>query len=154
MKYTIHLATDHAGFEKKEFLKNALAELGYTVLDHGAFIYDALDDYPDYISLAAAEISKNPQDRAIIFGGSGQGEAIAANRYPYVRATTYYHFDLDIIKLSREHNDANILSIGARFLSEQQIIDSVVFWLETVFTDQERHLRRIKKVDNVSIDGE
>lgn len=147
MENTIHLATDHAGFEMKEFLKSALEELGYTVVDHGNDIYDENDDYPDFISLAAQAISNNPQERAIIFGGSGQGEAIVANRYPNVRATTYYHFRPEIIKLSREHNNANILSIGARFLDNKEVLESVLFWLEIPFTENERHIRRIEKIE-------
>jgi ribose 5-phosphate isomerase B len=144
----IHLATDHAGFETKEFLKNALLELGYEVVDHGAFEYDDDDDYPDYVADAARAISENPDtDRAIIFGGSGQGEAMVANRFPGVRATTYYHFDPEVIKLSREHNNANVLSIGARFLSHEEVIESVLFWLEIPFLFEERHERRIDKID-------
>jgi len=147
MDTTIHLATDHAGFEMKEFIISALEELGYQIQDHGAFEYDEGDDYPDFISLAAQAVSDNPDDRAIIFGGSGQGEAIAANRYSNVRATTYYHFDPEIIKLSREHNNANILSIGTRFLSNEEVLESVLFWLEIPFTEEERHQRRIEKIE-------
>ncbi len=148
MNYTIHLATDHAGFEMKEFLKDALLELGYTIIDHGADIYDEDDDYNDYISLAAQAVANGDDDqRAIIFGGSGQGEAMMANRFPGVRATVYYHFDPEIIKVSREHNNANVLSIGARFLSEEELIESVLFWLEMEFPGEERHQRRIEKLD-------
>jgi ribose 5-phosphate isomerase B len=145
---TIHLASDHAGFEMKEFLKSALIELEFDVTDHGAFEYDEGDDFPDYIKQAAAEVSINPEDnRAIIFGGSGQGEAISANRFENVRATTYYHFDPEIIKLSRVHNDANVLSIGARFLSNEEMLESVLFWLEIDFEHDERHIRRIGKIE-------
>lgn len=154
MNTTIHLATDHAGFEMKEFLKSALEELSYTVKDHGSFVYDQNDDYPDYISLASAAVSDQPEDRAIIFGGSGQGEAMVANRYSNVRATTYYHFDPDIIKLSREHNNANVLSIGARFLSNEEVLESVLFWLEIPFVDTERHDRRIEKIELSSFEEE
>lgn len=143
----IHLATDHAGFEMKEFLKMALNELGYSVTDHGAFIYDESDDYPDYIKLAAQEVSFDPENnRAIIFGGSGQGEAISANRFAGVRATAYYHFDPEIIKLSREHNNANVLSLGSRFLSNEEMIESVLFWLEIDF-EGGRHQTRIEKIE-------
>jgi len=131
----------------KEFLKTALEELGYVVVDHGANVYDEMDDYPDFISLAASAISQNPDDRGIIFGGSGQGEAMVANRYSNIRATTYYHFDPEIIKLSREHNNANILSIGARCMSAEQMLESVLFWLEIPFLDEERHIRRIDKIE-------
>jgi len=154
MNFTIHLATDHAGFEMKEFLKSALLELGYDVIDHGADIYDENDDYPDYISLAASAISQNPEDRAVIFGGSGQGEAMVANRHMNVRATTYYHFDPEIIKLSREHNNANVLSVGARFLSNEEILESVLFWLEIPFTEDDRHVRRIEKIESSSFEEE
>ena len=147
MDTTIHLATDHAGFEMKEFLKTALEELDYTVVDHGAFDYDEGDDFPDFISLAANAISQNPEDKGIIFGGSGQGEAMLANRYPNVRATTYYHFDPEIIKLSRQHNDANILSVGSRFLSNEEVLESVLFWLEIPFEEEDRHVRRIEKME-------
>ncbi|MCA9352905.1 RpiB/LacA/LacB family sugar-phosphate isomerase [Patescibacteria group bacterium] len=147
MDFTIHLATDHAGFEMKEFLKTALEELGYDIVDHGAFEYDKGDDYPDFISLAATAIAQSPDDRAVIFGGSGQGEAMVANRYPNVRATVYYHFDPEIIKLSREKNDSNILSIAARFLSNEEVLESVLFWLEIPFGEEERHVRRIEKIE-------
>ncbi|MCA9351925.1 RpiB/LacA/LacB family sugar-phosphate isomerase [Patescibacteria group bacterium] len=152
MDFTIHLATDHAGFEMKEFIKSALEELGYTIIDYGAFEYEEGDDYPDFIGLAASEISQNPEDRAVIFGGSGQGEAMAANRYPNVRATAYYHFDPEIIKLSREDNNANMLSIGSRFLSNEEVLESVLFWLEIPFSDEERHLRRIEKIELAGFD--
>ena len=147
MDYTIHLATDHAGFEMKEFLKTALEELEYTIIDHGADTYDADDDFTDFIPLAANAISQNPEDKAIIFGGSGQGEAMVANRYPNVRATAYYHFDPEIIKVSREHNNANILSIGARFLSNEEVLESVLFWLEIPFPGEERYARRIEQME-------
>lgn len=144
----IHLGTDHAGFELKEKLKAYLKELGYKVKDHGAFEYNELDDYPDFIKLAAEEVSKNPDtDKAIILGGSGQGEAMTANRFKGVRAAVYYGGDENIIKLSREHNNANILSLGARFLNEEEAKKAVKLWLETPFSDEERHLRRIKKID-------
>ncbi len=144
----IHLATDHAGFEMKEFIKSALLELDYDITDHGAFEYDESDDYPDYISLAAREVSlSNGEERALIFGGSGQGEAIMANRFPHVRATTYYHFNPEIVKLSREHNNSNILSIGARFLSHEEVLESILFWLEISFPEEQRHIRRIEKIE-------
>jgi len=146
----IHLAADHAGFEMKEFLKNALLELGHDLVDHGAYEYDEGDDYPDYIKFAAHEVSIDPENNfAIIFGGSGQGEAMVANRFSNVRATVYYHFDPEIIKLSREHNNANVLSIGARFLSNEEMIESVLFWLEIEFTGG-RHERRIEKIETAN----
>ena len=153
MDLTIHLATDHAGFEMKEFLKGALTELGYQIVDHGASSYDEDDDYNDYVTPAASAVANGDENnRAIILGGSGQGEAMMANRFPGVRATVYYHFDPEIIKVSREHNNANVLSIGARFLSEEELIESVLFWLEMEFSGDERHLRRIGKLDIVEFE--
>ena len=151
---TIHLAADHAGFEMKEFLKDALEELGYDVMDHGADEYDQDDDFTDFIPLAAQAVSEDTDDRAVIFGGSGQGEAMVANRFPHVRATTYYHFDPEIIKVSREHNNANILSIGARFLSNEEVLESVLFWLELPYPGKERYQRRIEQMEFESFSDE
>ncbi|MCF7835955.1 MAG: RpiB/LacA/LacB family sugar-phosphate isomerase [Candidatus Marinimicrobia bacterium] len=147
----IYLASDHAGFELKESLRKWLVEEGYEVKDFGAFSLIEKDDYPDFIKPLAKEISENPNDaKGIILGGSGQGEAITANRFKNVRAVVYYGGQKEIIKLSREHNDANILSLGARFLSKEEAKDAVKIWLETSFSsegDNERHLKRIKKID-------
>jgi ribose 5-phosphate isomerase B len=145
---TIYFATDHAGFA----LKNALLayvrdELGYTVEDCGAHEENPEDDYPDFISKAAQAVSGDPHNsRAIILGGSGQGEAMCANRFSYVRATVYYGGNPEIITLSREHNDANILSLGARFLSEGEAKEVVQKWLTTDFSKEERHVRRLAKL--------
>lgn len=147
----IFFASDHAGFELKGKLISFVRELGYEVDDKGAFEFNPEDDYPDFISLAAAEVSKNPDgSRAIILGGSGQGEAIVANRFPNVRAAVYYGGSEEILKLSKEHNDANVLSLGARFISEEDAKTAVKIWLETSFSGEEKHLRRIKKIDNLT----
>lgn len=147
---TIHLATDHAGFDMKTFLKSELLNSGYHIVDHGANAYNQEDDYNEYIYAASKAVSENPQsERAIIFGGSGQGEAMMANRVTHVRAAVYTHYNLDIIKLSREHNDANVLSIAARFLSNQEMLKSVLLWLETEFSQEQRHQRRITKLDTL-----
>lgn len=149
----IHLASDHAGFELKEKLKAYLMELGYDVKDHGAFSFDAGDDYPDFIRPAAEAVAASPEiDRAIILGGSGQGEAMVANRLPGVRAAVFYgHTDGEtfgnIVRLSREHNNANVLALGARFLSEEDAKTAVTMWLDTLFSEEERHVRRISKID-------
>ncbi len=142
---TIYLASDHAGFELKEKVKQFLKEHGHYAEDLGAFAFKQDDDYPDWIKPAAEKISKSPGDRAIIFGGSGQGEAMVANRFKHVRATVLYKFDKDIVTLSREHNDANVLSLGARFLSEKDALRAVKLWLATDFSGEERHKRRIAK---------
>lgn len=144
---TIYFATDHAGFAVKEMVYAYVRDqLGYDVVDCGATQFAATDDYPQYIAKAAAAVSANPEhSRAIIFGGSGQGEAMVANKYQGVRATVYYGGDTEIITLSRQHNNANILSLGARFLSETEAKDVVTLWLQTEFTYEERHQRRIEQ---------
>lgn len=146
----IYLASDHAGFELKEKLQTFLSELGFEVEDIGNHNHEEGDDYPDFIFPAAKKVSEDPENnRAIILGGSGQGEAIAANRIKGVRAVVFYGGPLDIIKLSREHNDANILSLGARFIFENEAKEAVKMWLETSFSDGERHKRRIEKIDKI-----
>ena len=144
----IILASDHAGFElKNELGKYMHHELGYAVEDMGAYTLDEDDDYVDFIERAAEAVAEDPEHvRGIILGGSGQGEAMCANRFPHVRATTYYHHDLDIIRLSREHNNANVLSIGARFVRYDEAREAVALWLSTPFSFDERHVRRIHKL--------
>jgi ribose 5-phosphate isomerase B len=144
----IFLATDHAGFYLKEKVKFWLGKWGYDYEDLGAFEYIEQDDYPKFIRPAALKVSEDSENnRAIVFGGSGQGEAMVANRLPKVRAVVYCANNLDIIKLSREHNDANVLSIGARFVSEEEAKEAIKLWLETPFSGEERHKRRIEKID-------
>lgn len=146
----IHLATDHAGYEHKTKVYDWLVAEGFDVIDHGAMVYDEQDDFPDYIARAAVAISRRPYDRGIIFGGSGQGEAMLANRFPAVRATVLYTDTSEIIRLSREHNDANVLSIGARFLSVDDTKKHIWNWLHTDRTDVARHNRRIEKVATIT----
>lgn len=145
----IYLATDHAGFALKEKVKAFLEQAGYAAADMGAYAENPDDDYPDFITAAAQAIAndlvKGIQSKAIIFGGSGQGEAMAANRINGVRAAVYYGGPSEIITLSRQHNDANALSIGARFVSEDDACAAVKLWLETPFSSEERHMRRIMK---------
>ncbi len=148
-KFKIYLATDHAGFELKEKLKPFIESLGYRTEDFGAHEYNEEDDYPDFIIPAVKVLAENPGSRGIILGGSGQGEAICANKIKGVRATVYYGGNDEIVKLSREHNDANVLSLGARFLSEEEAKSVVKLWLETEFFGDERHKRRIEKIDNI-----
>ena len=142
----IHIATDHAGLELKEKVKSYLSKLDYEVIDHGAYEYDALDDYPDFIFPCAEAVSQDPNSKGIILGGSGQGEAMAANRVKGVRAAVFYNGPDEIIKLSRQHNDANILSLGARFMSDQEMYKIIELWLSTDF-ESGRHKRRIEKLD-------
>jgi ribose 5-phosphate isomerase B len=147
---TIVLAADHAGFELKETIKNHLVQKGRKVSDVGAETLIPGDDYPSYMRKAAELVCKDLNDNtvAIIFGGSGEGEAMVANRFPGVRATVWYGGNLDIIKLSREHNNANILSIGARMVTASDAIEAVDLWLSTTFSGEERHVRRIADIDN------
>ncbi len=155
----ILFATDHAGFELKEILIPFVRSLGYEVEDYGAYEYDENDDYPDSISKAANEVSKDPDNlKAIILGGSGQGEAIVANRYPNVRAIVFngqceasegMKVPNEIV-ISRQHNDANIISLGARFLNKEAAKEAVKLWLETLFSGEERHVRRIAKIKEIT----
>lgn len=144
----IYLGTDHAGFELKEQIKAFLKASGYMVEDEGAYTFDPEDDYTDYVKIVAKLVQSDPESRGLVLGGSGQGEAIVANRFAGVRATIYYGGPLEIIKLSREHNDANILSLGARFLNFEQVKEVLNIWLSTQFSGEERHLRRINDIDN------
>ena len=146
MNKTIVLATDHAGFELKEHVKRFLIKKGYSIKDFGALEYDGLDDYPDFILPAAKYISEHKLI-GIIFGGSGQGEAIAANRIKGIRAAVFYNGPDEIVELSRLHNNANILSIGARFVSNQEVEKVIELWLSTDF-EEGRHEKRINKLDS------
>lgn len=146
---TIYLGADHAGFALKQKIKEFLEKAGYVIADMGAYENNDGDDYPDFITAAAQAVAndliKGIDSRGIVFGGSGQGEAMAANRIDGVRAAVFYGGQKDIITLSREHNDANVLSLGARFVSEQEAFDAVKLWLDTPFSSEERHRRRIMK---------
>ena len=143
----IILASDHAGFELKEKVKTFLLENKYEVFDVGALSLDPNDDYPQYMHKAGELVSESDgSDKAIIFGGSGQGEAMVANKIKGIRATEWYGGNMDIIRLSREHNDANVLSIGARFVSLEEAKKAIELWLNTDFSGEERHKRRIKEI--------
>lgn len=143
----IYIGTDHAGFELKENLVPFLRELGHEVEDLGAHSVDPLDDYPDFIRPVAEAVARDINARGIILGGSGQGEAMCANRVKGARAAVYYGGAVDIVVLSREHNDANILSIGARFLETDEAKEVVKVWVNTPFSGAEKHARRISKLD-------
>lgn len=157
----IFLAGDHAGFRLKSMLLEHLALLGHEVQDMGPFELDADDDYPDFVSPFAKVIAENPDSFGIICAGSGQGEAMCANRIPGVRAAVYYgkmevtgaldsegaHSEdgYDAVRLPRKHNDANVLSIGARFVSPMDAEEAVRVFLSTEFSKDERHARRLGK---------
>lgn len=150
---TIHIGSDHAGFDLKNAIIRFLEQKHYEVVDHGAYEFDAEDDYPDFILPVAIAVAEDKDTRGIILGGSGQGEAMVANRVQGVRATVFYgepeYSDESIITLSRQHNDANILSIGARFVTEEEALEAIDMWLETSFSNEERHARRIAKIDEI-----
>ena len=143
----IVLATDHAGFKLKEAVKKSLLELGLEVKDFGALEYESTDDYPDFINPAAKFISENDNTMGIIFGGSGQGEAMAANRFKGVRAAVFYDGPDEIINLSRLHNNANVLSFGSRFIDADRAIELIKKWLGVEF-EGGRHQKRIEKLDS------
>lgn len=155
-KPKIYFGTDHAGFALKQKLVAFVKDLGYEVVDCGAYIYDEKDDDPNFVSQVARAVALNPEHiRGIILGGSGQGEAIVANRFPNVRAIVFYgkpglFSKLDVIRLGREHNDANILSLGARFLSVRAAKKAVKNWLTIPFTNAARHVRRNKETDMIA----
>lgn len=141
----IYLGADHAGFELKEKLKSYLTDLGHDVEDKGAFSFVSDDDYPDFVMPVAESVSSDKESLGVVLGGSGQGEAMVANRVKGVRAIEYYGGNLDIIRLGREHNNANIISLGARFVSEAEAMNAVKIFLDTPFSNEERHVRRISK---------
>ncbi len=152
----IILASDHAGFELKATLKTHLEDLGYSVLDVGAHSLVPEDDFPVYVSAGAMKVAEDlsGNTKAIVIGGSGQGEAMMANRFPGVRASVWYgggvsSSGLDIIKLSREHNDANILAIGARFVTSDEAKQAVEKWLTTFFSGIEKYQRRNEEIDSI-----
>ena len=146
----IHIASDHAGFELKNTIRDYLKDKGYKVTDHGANQYDALDDYPDFIFPCANAVAADLESRGIIIGGSGQGEAMAANRIKGIRAAVFYDGPKEIVKLSREHNNANILSLGARFISTDKIYDIIEMWIVEPFVGG-RHEKRVNKLDRLAL---
>ena len=161
----IAITTDHAGFEALKELKTYLESLGHECIDYGPTVFDAEDDYPEFMFPAARAVAAGECERGVIMGGSGQGEAMAANRIAGVRAALFYGpvtaktaVDADgtlsddpyeIVKLSRQHNDANVLSLSGRFLTLEEMKTALKLWLETPFSGAERHARRIRKLDEV-----
>lgn len=159
---TIYLATDHAGFELKNVLVEYVKSLGHEAVDCGALVYDVVDDYPPIIATAARKLSEDvvvgKESRAIVIGASGQGEAMVANRFKGVRCALYYGApkssqidaagkELSMLQSTRIHNNANALSLGARFLTESEAKEAVRLWLETTFSGEERHARRVQQID-------
>ncbi len=141
----IYIGADHAGYELKETLKAHLSGLGYSVEDKGAFALDAGDDYPDFVMPVAAAVAAEAGSFGIVLGGSGTGEAMCANRVKGARAAVFYDGPMEIVRLAREHNDANILSLGARFIAPDDAMEAVRVFVETPFSGDERHARRIAR---------
>jgi ribose 5-phosphate isomerase B len=138
----VHLGSDHAGFELKEALVARLTELGHDPVDHGPLILDPADDYPPFCLRAARAVVADPGSLGVVIGGSGNGEAIAANKVHGVRCALAH--SEDTARLGREHNDANVVSIGARMHEQATALRLVELFLETPYSHEDRHTRRIE----------
>lgn len=138
----VHIGSDHAGFELKQHLVSELTAKGYEVIDHGAPTYDAGDDYPTYCLPAAEAVVADEGSLGIVIGGSGNGEAIAANKVDGVRCALAWNEDT--AKLGRQHNNANVISVGGRMHTTEEATRLVEWFLETPFSGDARHLRRIE----------
>ena len=140
----IHIGSDHAGLEFKNKIVAHLKSRGHDVTDHGPHSFDPLDDYPVFCIPAAEAVAKDPGSFGIVLGGSGNGEQMAANKVKGIRAALVW--SKETAKLAREHNDANVISLGGRMHDEQFCLDLVDTFLNTPFSNDERHIRRIKQV--------
>lgn len=148
----VFIGSDHAGFKLKQELLLYVEELGFDVEDKGAYVHDEVDDYPDYCVPVAQATTEYDGSVGIVIGGSGQGEAIVANKFPGVRAVVYNGNsspERDEIRFAREHNNANVLSLGARFISDIQAKEAVRRFLEIEFSNEARHVRRLAKIKDV-----
>ena len=143
MSEKILIASDHAGFELKEKLEKALADMGFEVDDLGTNS-EASTDYADYAHPLAQQVSEGAVKRGVLMCGTGLGMSYTANRYPHVRAAVAW--SPEVAKLAREHNDANVLVLPARFVDEKQALDILKAWLETPF-EGGRHARRVEKIE-------
>jgi ribose 5-phosphate isomerase B len=146
----VFFAGDHAGFEMKGKLIEFVRSLGHTVEDLGPLEPKAGDDYPDFVIPLAKKVAGNQSTevRGVVVAGSGQGEIIAMNRIKGARAALFCPCNLELIKASRDHNDSNIFAIGARFCTLDEAKKGITVWLETPFSNEERHIRRLKKIDS------
>ena len=147
----VHIGTDHAAFELKEFLVTELTALGYEILDHGAHTFEPLDDYPTTIIPCAEAVAASDGELGIVLGGSGNGEQIAANKVVGIRAALAYSHDT--ARLARAHNNANVISLGGRMQSQALALEYVRVFLETPFSGEERHARRIAMLDHYERTG-
>lgn len=149
----IYIGSDHAGFELKEKLKTYMQSLNIEVVDKGAFSLDHEDDYPDFIIPVAEAVAQDGESLGIVLGGSGQGEQISANKIDGIRAIEFYGGNLEVVKLGREHNNANILSLGARFVTEDEAKNAIILFMNTPFTNDERHVRRLNEIKEEEINN-
>jgi len=148
----IHLGCDHAGFELKEKVVTHLQKNGHEVIDHGAKILDALDDYPVFCFLAAQAAAKDPNSLAIVIGGSGNGEQIAANKIKGVRAALAW--SVETAQLARQHNNANVIGLGGRMHTENDSLAIIDAFINTDFSGGQRHLRRINQISDYENGGQ
>jgi ribose 5-phosphate isomerase B len=152
----IHIATDHAGLELSHFLIRELTKQGHEVFDHGPTTYDPLDDYPSFCINAAlavvADKEAGVEALGIVLGGSGNGEQIAANKVKGIRAALAWNEST--AKLAREHNDANVIAVGARQHSQEEVLHLIELFLAEPFSNDERHVRRIRKIGSYEQSGE
>ncbi|MGO1833454.1 Ribose 5-phosphate isomerase B / Galactose 6-phosphate isomerase [Actinomycetales bacterium JB111] len=140
----VHIASDHAGFELKSVLSAHLAEAGHEVIDHGAEVYDADDDYPSFCIAAGEAVVADPGSLGVVIGGSGNGEQIAANKVDGVRAGLAWN--IETAQLTRQHNDANVVGVGARMHSQEEALAIVDAFLAEPFSGGARHQRRIDQL--------
>jgi ribose 5-phosphate isomerase B len=152
LRMRIHIGSDHAGLEFKNELITHLVMNGHDVTDHGPYEYDALDDYPDFCIPCAEAVAKDSTSVGIVLGGSGNGEQISANKVKGIRAALVW--SLETAKLAREHNNANVISVGQRQHTAQEVKDFIDLFLTTKFPGDERHVRRIQKVSNYEVTGD
>ena len=148
----LHIGSDHAGLELKNELLAHLVNNGHDVTDHGPYEYDALDDYPDFCIPAAQAVAKDATSLGIVIGGSGNGEQIAANKVKGIRAVLAW--SLETAKLGKEHNNANVISVGQRLHSADFVKELIDTFIGTKFPGDERHVRRIEKISNYEVTGE
>ena len=148
----IHIGSDHAGLELKNELLAHLVNSGHDVTDHGPYKYDALDDYPDFCIPAAQAVAKDPTSLGVVIGGSGNGEQISANKVKGIRAVLAW--SIETAKLGKEHNNANVVSIGGRMHTIDQCKEIIDAFIATPFRNDERHIRRINKMSKFEETGE
>ncbi len=148
----VHLGADHAAFETKNHLAEALRSAGHEVVDHGPFEYDAEDDYPSFCLRAAEAVARDPGSFGVVLGGSGNGEQICANKVSGIRAALAWNSE--VARLARQHNDANVVAIGARQHRAEEVVTFVNAFLDTPYSNDERHTRRIAMITRYAETGE